>query len=103
MKFLTFVMFDVDKTAEMSQLSDKIQANPPPGTKTLAMYTCLGIPFPGFPPNTLLSITVSEAESSEAIAAGTYPAALAGATVWSVPVLEAAIGAVAEQEKKYRA
>ena len=102
MKFLVFNMFDVDKTAEMSAISDKIQANPPPGIKALAAYTCLGIPFPGFPPNTLLSISVAEAESSEAIAAETYPAALAGATVWCVPVLEMPLGAVAEDEKKYR-
>ncbi len=102
MKFLIFTMFDVSKTAEMSAVSDKMQANPPPGIKTLAMYMCMGIPFPGFPPNTLLGISVAEAESSEAIAAETYPASLAGATVWCVPVLESAVGAVSEQEKKYR-
>jgi len=104
MKFLRFSMFDAAKTAEMSQVSDKVMANLPPGLKVLAAYTCLGNPFPAtVPPNALISVAVMEAESAEAIVATAYPAMLAGAQMWYVPVMEVSIGAAAEQEKKYRA
>lgn len=102
MKFLSFTMFDPAKAAEMSEISDKLQANLPPGIKESTGYTCLGLPFPGFPPNTLLTIGVIEAESTDAMAAVAYPVALAGATIWYVPVMEMTIGAVGEQEKKLR-
>ena len=102
MKFLTFIMMDVAKTAEVAQASDKVWASPPPGIKRLAGYVCQGIPFPGQPANTLVSIVISEAESNEAIAAVQWPVAIAGATVWSVPVMELPTAGAAEVEKKLR-
>jgi hypothetical protein len=100
MKFLTFATYDVAKTAEVAQASDKVAKMP--GRKVLAMYTCMGMAFPGVPPNTLVTIIVNEFESDEAMAAAQYPIALAGATVWSVPVLEMPAGRGAATEKKYR-
>ena len=101
MKFMTFVMFDVAKAAEMAQVSDKTADMP--GIKRLAQYACQGIPFPHtIPPNTMVVVTINDAESNEAMAAANYPAGLAGATVWNVPVLEMPIGGAAETEKKYR-
>jgi hypothetical protein len=99
MKFITFAMYDVAKAAEVAQASDKVAKTP--GQKRLAQYVCLGIPFPGvFPPNTLTAITIREAESAEALAAVQYPLVLAGANIWSVPVLEFPVdGAVAEVKK----
>ncbi len=107
MKFLVFAVFDVAKAAEMSAASDKFQANPPEGIKTLFMYTCQGIPFPqglpdNVPPTSLVTISVQEADSNEAVSAGMYPFMLAGAQMWAVPVLELPVGAVSEQEKKLR-
>lgn len=100
MKFLGFAMYDVAKAVEVAQASDKVAKTP--GRKVLADYVCEGIAFPGQPPNTLVSITVAEYESNEAVAAALYPMAIAGATVWAVPVLEMQVGRGAATEKKYR-
>ena len=100
MKFITFDMFDVAKAPEIAQASDKVAKTP--GHKILAQYVCEGLAFPGEPPNTLVSISIAEVESNEALAAVQYPVALAGATVWSVPVLEMSVGGGAAEEKKYR-
>ena len=100
MKFLMFGMFDAAKAAEVAQAADKVAKTP--GRKTIAQYVCQGIAFEGVPPNAMVTISVAEAESNEAIAASQYPLALAGATVWSVPVLEMPVGRGAATEKKYR-
>ncbi len=100
MKFLTFSMFDASKAAEVAQAADKVAKTP--GQKMLAQYVCQGIPFAGVPPSTMVAISVGEAESNEAIAAVHYPLALAGATIWSVPVLEMPVAGAAAEEKKYR-
>ena len=101
MKFMTFVMFDLAKAAEVAKAGDQV-ANTP-GTKMLAQYACQGIPFPHtIPPNQMLVISINETETNEAISAVVYPLGLAGATVWNVPVLEMPVGGAAETEKKYR-
>jgi hypothetical protein len=100
MKFLVFAMFDVAKAAEMAQVNDKLGETP--GRKVLAGYNCLGLAFPGVPPNTIVSISVVEYESAEAMAAVLYPLELAGATVWAVPVLEMPVGGHAATEKELR-
>jgi hypothetical protein len=100
MKFLTFAMFDIAKTDDIAQTADNV-ANTP-GIKFLADYLCQGIPFPGVPPNMVVTISVSEAETNEAMSAAHYPVQLAGATIWSVPVLEIPIAGASEEEKKLR-
>ena len=102
MKFLMFGMFDVAKAADVAQASDKVWASPPPGVKMLADYVCLGLAFPGAPPNTAVGVSVVEAESAEALLAATYPMALAGMSVWNVPIQEMPVGGAAELEKKAR-
>jgi len=103
MKFFQFAMFDVAKAAEIAQISDKVWSSPPQGIKILADYTCLGIPFPaGAPPNTIVSMSVVEAKTAEALTAATYPMALGGASLWNVPVLEMPVAGVAGLEKKLR-
>ncbi|MGA8848933.1 MAG: hypothetical protein WB564_05945, partial [Dehalococcoidia bacterium] len=79
MKFLVFSMYDVAKAAEVAQASDKVAKTP--GAKVLAMYTCMGMAFPGVPPNMMVGISVNEYESNEAMAARMYPLGLAGASV----------------------
>jgi len=100
MKFLVFSMFDVAKAAEVAQANDKVAKTP--GAKVLAGYACMGMAFPGEPPNTMVTISVQEYESNEAMAARLYPVALAGASVWAVPALELPVGRTATAEKKYR-
>ena len=102
MKFLLFSMYDAAKQAELAQIADKAHASAPPGRKLLATYVCLGMPFANVPRNTLVSISVVEAESAEAMAAATYPLTLAGATIWHVPVMELPAGGVSDVEKKMR-
>ena len=98
MKFITFNMVDMAKIAEIAQASDK--AANIPGQKILAKYSCLGKPFDGVPPNTMVTITIHEAESHEAMAAYGFPMMLAGSTIWAVPVLEMQAGSVAAEVKK---
>jgi hypothetical protein len=100
MKFVTFSMFDVSKAAEVAQAGD--EAAKTPGHKVLGQYLCQGIPFQGVPPNMVVVVSVGESESNEAITASQYPIALAGATIWAVPVLEMKAGGAAAAEKKYR-
>lgn len=102
MKFLTINMTEVAKIPAVIQASDKVWATPPPGIKVEASYVCLGTPFPGVPPNTMVSFSIVEAESAEAIAAVSYPTMLAGATIHRVPILEMPVGAMGKEEKKYR-
>jgi hypothetical protein len=91
----------------MSQLPDKFNANPPKGWKHIVMYTCQANPFPqGLPenvsPTSMVSISIQEVDSNEALSAGMYPFILAEAVMWAVPVLELNIGKVAVQDKKLR-
>jgi hypothetical protein len=102
MKFISFATFDVAKAAELAKVSDKVWASAPPGIKILSAYVCQGMAFAGVPPNTLVSIDILEAESNEALAAINYPMALAGASIWNVPVMELPTGGAAEIEKKMR-
>ena len=102
MKFMRFAMFDTNKTSEVAAASDKVWASPPAGIKILSSYVFQGIAFSGAPANMMVAIQIIEAESNEAMAATTYPIALAGATIWNVPVMELPVGGAAEEEKKYR-
>ena len=54
----------------------------------LANYVCEGLPFPGALPNTMVGISIIEAESNEALASLSYPLLIAGASVCNVPVME---------------
>ena len=100
MKFISFSMVNIAKVAEVVQVSDKV-ANTP-GQKVLAKYTCLGKPFDGVPPNTMVTITIHEVESHEAIAAYGFPMALAGSTIWAVPVVEQQVGNMVAELKKFQ-
>jgi len=100
MKFLTFAMYEPSKTADVAQAADKVAQTP--GIKPLNRYVCMGIPFPGVSQDLMCTVTVNEAESSEAMAALSYPIRLAGASVWWVPVMEYEVGTAADVEKKYR-
>ena len=102
MKFLTITMTEVAKIPALVQAADKVWATPPSGIKVEASYVCLGTPFPGVPPNTMVSFSISEVESAEVIAATSYPLMVAGSTIHRVPILEMPVGAAAKEEKKYR-
>ena len=95
-------MFDVAKAAQVADAGDKLVASPPPGFKMLTQYVCMAPPFPGVPPNTIVGFNISDFDSSEAMAAVTYPIMLAGATIHRAPILELPAGGGAEVEKKYR-
>ena len=102
MKFLTITVFDVAKTSDLVKVSDKVMKNTP-GYKPLAMYACMGNPFPGeIPPNSMVTVSISEVETDEALGAVTYPLALAGATIHRVPIMEVTPGTSEEVEKKLR-
>jgi len=102
MKFVRFSVVDVAKMAETTKASDKVWASPPSGVKMDAFYACMGLAFPDQPPNTIVSISIVEADSAESLAAISYPPMQAGATIWAVPVIDVPVGGTAEAEKKYR-
>ncbi len=102
MKFLMFLAMDVAKAAEVAQASDKVWASPPAGTKLLATYACLGIPWSGVTGNMVISVGVVEAENAEALTGVIYPMGLAGASAWCVPVLELPVGRAAAVERQVR-
>jgi len=102
MKFVVMSVWDVSKAAELAKISDKVAAAPPPGYKGLAQYVCLAQPFSGIPPGKGVTISVCEADSSEAIAAALYPSMLAGADINTVPVIDMPIGGMTDVEKKAR-
>ena len=102
MKMLSIAVYDPSKLGEISKVTDKVHTNTP-GYKPLAMYVCLGNPFPGeIPPNSMVSITIAEVENENALAAVNYPLVLAGMSIHRVPILEMKSGKVAETEKKLR-
>ena len=96
MKFLRFLMADVEKAADIAQIGDKMWSNPPPGAKMLELYICGGIAFPGQPTDKYVAIGVFEMENAEAIIGTSYPAMLAGANIWWVPVQEVPVSHLAE-------
>jgi hypothetical protein len=100
MKFVTFSMYDVAKTAEMMQVADKNSKIP--GQKMLAGYIFLGKPFDGMPPNKGVGMSIREVESAEALAAVLYNMTLIGATAWAVPVLEGQVGSSEADFKKFQ-
>lgn len=102
MRYLRFSMVDAADVSKVAQASDKAMASPPQGYKVLAINACLGLAFPSQPANTIVTVAIVEAESGEALAATSYPMMLAGATVWSVPVMEVPMGGATEVEKKAR-
>ena len=102
MKILSVTVSDASKAADLVQVSDKVITNTP-GYKPLGTYVCLGNPFPGdIPPNSLVTVTISEVDNEESLAAVSYPMTLAGATIHRVPVLEMTPGSYSETEKKFR-
>ncbi len=102
MKMLSISVYDPSKLGEISKVSDKVMSNTP-GYKALAMYVCLGNPFPGeIPPNSAVTISIVEAENENALAAVSYPLTLAGMSIHRVPILEVKVGKSVETEKKLK-
>ena len=102
MKFLRFTMAKIADISKLTQASDKTMASPPQGYKVLSVDACMGLAFPGQPEDTIVSIATIEADSAEVLAATGYPLMLAGATVWTVPVLEFPVAKTVEVEQKLR-
>lgn len=102
MKILAISVFEPAKAAEAAKTVDKLISNTP-GYKALAMYMCLGNPFPGeIPTNSMVGLTIAEVQDENALAAVSYPLALAGMRIHRIPILEMKPGKVAEIDKKLR-
>ena len=74
-------------------------------TPLLAMYSCQSNPFPGveLPPGTMVTASISECESAEAMASAALEITLAGGTVNRIPVLEISTGGAEETVEKLKA
>jgi len=101
MKFALLSLTPRDKLIDVTQAADKVWSSPPAGLKPFAHYAFLGIPFPGyFDPNMTPAMVLVEAESGEAIMAAIFPVAMAGCTMWCVPLAELPLAGIAEVPKK---
>ena len=104
MKFLSITTYNIDKLGEVAQAADKLGKNPPEGYKILAMYSCQCNPFPGMEleRGDMVSVSVIESESAEAMAAANLQLILAGATVNRIPVMEIQTGDAEETVEKLK-
>jgi len=101
MKFMSLVVYPIEKTAEIAAASDKAWAGVPRERRPESVYTLMCVPF-DVPPNSLVSVTISESDSAETMAARVYPLMLAGATVNIIPLLEVPVAGGVKAEKKYK-
>jgi hypothetical protein len=102
MKFMTLTTWPVEKTAEVAAATDKVWAKQPKERREQAKsYILLCVPF-DVPPNSMVSVGISESDSAERMAANVYPIELAGATVSIIPLLEVPVGGSTKAEKKYK-
>ena len=94
MKFLSFTTFNIDKLAEVAQAADKLGKNPPEGYKLLALYSCQANPFAGteLARGDMVSVSIIESDSAEAMAAASLEMTIAGATINRIPVMEIPTG-----------
>jgi hypothetical protein len=94
MKFLSFTTFNISKLGEVAQAADKLGKNPPEGYKILAMYSCQANPFTGteLARGDMVSVSIIESDSAEAMASASLEMMMAGATVNRIPVMEIPTG-----------
>jgi hypothetical protein len=100
MKFMTLSSWPVEKVAEVSAANDKVSANIARERRVPGYILMCALP--DVPPNSMVSVAISEGDSAEEIAANVYPVMLAGATVNIIPLLEVSAGGSVKAEKKYR-
>jgi len=101
MKFMTLSVWPVEKTAEVAVASDKVWANQPKASRPVVNCILMCVPF-DVPPNSMVSVSISESDSAEKMAERLYPIMLAGAEVQVIPLLDTTVGAAVKGEKKYR-
>jgi hypothetical protein len=101
MKFMSLFVYPVEKTAEIAVAGDKVWANQPKERRPEGSYVLMCVPF-DVPPNSLVSVSISESDSAETMAARVYPIMLAGATVNIIPLLEVPVTGEVKAEKKYK-
>ena len=101
MKFLTFVVFDSSKAADIAAATDKLQVAPPKGYNVLNQFVCVSPPFP-VPPNSIVGVSITEGEDAEALVSANYTMLLAGATVHRVPLMDVPTSGSVETEKQLR-
>jgi len=102
MKFMSLAIYPVEKAAEVTAASDKVWANMPKQTRPEVHHVLMSVPQFNVPPNSIISITISEDNSAEKIVERVYPVMLAGATMQVVPLLEVPVTGGVKVEKKYR-
>jgi len=101
MKFMSLVVYPVEKAAEVVAASDKVWTSQPRESRPESIYVLMCVPF-DVPPNSLVTVTISESDSVETMAARVYPVMLAGATVNIIPLLEVPVTGGVKAEKKYK-
>ena len=104
MKFLSINTYHVDKLSAVTEVTAKLNANPPEGYKILAIYSCLANPFPGveLPPGTLVSISVLECDNAESMATAALELTIAGLNVNRIPVMEVPVGEIEETVQRLK-
>ena len=101
MKFMTMAVFPAGKAAEVAAASDKAWATQPAERRPKSAYVLMAVPFE-VPPQSMVSVYVTEEDSIDAVAARVYPVMLAGANISIIPVMEYSPGGATKTEKKLR-
>ncbi len=101
MKFMIMTAFAAEKAADIAAASDKIWAAQPRGRRPEKGYVLMSA-LSEVPPNSMVSFYVSEEDSTDEVAARTYPVTLAGASINVIPLMEFPLGAAAKTEKKLK-
>jgi len=103
MKFLTLSTWPLEKTAEVSAASDKAAARLPKELRRGSNYILMCIPVGlNVTPGSMVSVSISESDSVEDMAASLYPFELAGGSAQIIPLLEVPMGGSTKADKKYR-
>ena len=94
MKFIGVTTYNIKDLAEVAKAADKLGKNPPEGYKLLAMYSCQAAPFSGMElqQGDMVTLSVVECDSDQAMAAANLEMTIAGATVNRIPVLQMSAG-----------
>ena len=96
MLFLGFTTVNVNNLDACMKAADKIGKNPPEGYQLLEMYACQANPFDGTPlkPGEMVSVSLVECDSAEALAAANLEMTVAGAKINRIPVMKMSAGEV---------
>lgn len=102
MKHLIFLAFDAEQASRVAIANSQAYEKLGEKMKNVTQYVCVGSSFPHMGENKITSFYLADLEDPNDLAALTYPAMLAGASVFCIPVLEMTGDSAQEVERQLR-